>query len=364
MAAEFPTPPVPVVRTVEWLRNLLARIHRKTVPAPIALMEMVQASMLAQAVYAAAELGIADALADRPLSIEDLAAKVEANPDALQRLLRPLRSAGIFRRRPDGTYQLTPLAQPLRADADVSMRDPIRFLLGAVERNHWSHLPDAVRTGEAVVPALDGMPFFEFTSANEEYGQLFHSAMTSTSALALAPTLATYDFSRYRTIVDVAGGHGSLLAELLNRNPDSRGVLFDLPEVVKDAEELLRDKGVGDRCRVEGGSFFDTVPEGGDAYVLKHIVHDWPEEQAEQILRTVRRAMTDDARLLLIEIVLPEDSRPTFGNLLDLQMLLSVGGRERTEREYRELLARCGFELVRRVGTVTLDSVLEFKPVT
>jgi hypothetical protein len=185
--------------------------------------------------------------------------------------------------------------------------------------------------------------------------------MTGFSELAVAPIVAGYDFTPYRTIVDVGGGHGRLLAAILGATPAARGVLFDQPQVVAGAEPLLRQHDVADRVLVGGGSFFDAVPGGGDAYVLKHIIHDWPDDRAVQILRNVRAAATPGTTMLLVEFVMPEHDREFPGKLLDLEMLLGAAARERTASEYRRLLARGGFQMTRVVQTAGPLSLVEAK---
>ncbi|WP_327113757.1 acetylserotonin O-methyltransferase [Nocardia sp. NBC_01730] len=363
MASDRPKiPPQPLVRAVESARAMLAVAFRKLVPGHIALMELTAAGWITQAIHAAAALGIADELAAGPRSSAELAAAVGADEDALRRLLRLLISHGIFTQRRDGRYALTPMARALRRDADVSLRDAVLFFGSPGHRDHWSHLVDAVRTGKPVGEELDGMPFFDYVQSDRELGELFDRAMTSISTLAMEPLFAAYDFGRYETIVDVGGGEGTLLTEILHRAPRSRGILFDLPEVVESAPARLAELGLADRCSVESGSFFDTVPKGGDAYILKHIVHDWAEPEAGHILSAVRAAMTPDARLLIIELVVPEHAGPHPSKYIDLEMLVNAGGRERTEAEYREFLARHGFTLTRLVPTVSPNNVLEARP--
>ncbi|WP_405161735.1 acetylserotonin O-methyltransferase [Nocardia sp. NBC_01499] len=363
MAADHPRMPPPgLVRAVELVRNGLSVAYRKLVPGQLAVMEMLAAGWLSQAIHAAAELGIADALADGPHSGAELAKTVGADEDALHRLLRLLIGHGIFTRRRDGRYALTPMASALRRDSDVSLRDAALFFGSSIHRDNWSHLVDAVRTGKPVGEALHGMSFFEHAQADRTLGTLFDNAMTSIGSLGLAPLLAAYDFARFDTLVDVGGGEGTLLAEILCRAPQSNGILFDLPEVAESAAGRLADLGLADRCRVERGSFFDTVPRGGDAYILKHILHDWPEDDAGRILATIRAAMKPDARLLIIELVIPHNSRPHPGKFIDLEMLVNTGGRERTADEYRKFLARFGFTLNRVVPTVSPDNILEAVP--
>ncbi|WP_228002271.1 acetylserotonin O-methyltransferase [Nocardia australiensis] len=355
-------PPPALLRAVDTVRNTLARVHRRLAPGPIALMELIGAGWLSQAIHAATVLGVADALADGPRSGAELARATGADEESLHRLLRLLISHGVFDRRSDGRYTLTPIADALRRDADVTLRDAALFFGSPIHRNHWSHLVDAVRTGRPVGTELEGMPFFEYVKTDRETGELFDRAMTSISTLGLEPLLAAYNFSAYRTIVDVGAGEGALLTEILSRTPQSSGILFDMPEVVAEAPARLAELGLADRCAVAAGSFFENVPAGGDAYILKHIIHDWSDEQAKQILRAVHTAMPQHAKLLLIELVVPEDKRPHPGKLIDLEMLVNAGGRERTESEYRAFLAEAGFTLQRRVPTLSPDNVLEASP--
>ncbi|WP_280236545.1 methyltransferase [Nocardia cyriacigeorgica] len=355
-------PPRALVQAVERARAVLAAAHRRMVPGHVALLEMIAAGWLTQAIHAAADLGVADALADGPRDGAELAQIVGADEDALHRLMRLLISHGIFTRRRDGRYALTPMARALRADAEVSLRDASLFFGSKIHRDNWTQLVQVVRSGEAVGSTVDGVPLFDYLRTDRETGALFDRAMASIDDLGREPLLSAYDFGRYRTLVDVGGGQGVLLTEILRRAPQSRGILFDLPEVVADARVRLAEHGVADRCAVVAGSFFDTVPEGGDAYLLKHIIHDWPIEQATRILRTVRNAMSPRARLLLIELVLPDDARPHPSKYIDLEMLVNTGGRERTEAEYRALLAECGFTLTSVTTTLSPENVLEAVP--
>ncbi|MFR9751583.1 methyltransferase [Nocardia sp. 004] len=352
-------PPLPLVQTVESIRNLLATAYRRLVPGHVALMELITAGWITQAIHAAAELGIADELTDGPRSNAELAAAVDADADALQRLLRLLISYGIFTKQRDGRYALTPMAEALRRDSPISLRDFALFIGSSVHRNRWSHLVDAVRTGEPVGERLDGVPFFEYMRRDPEFGDLFDHAMTSVGTMEMEPLLAAYDFGRYETLVDVGGGKGSMIIEILRRAPGSRGILFDLPDVVAAVPDRLAEIGLADRCTVATGSFFDSIPEGGDAYLLKRIVHDWAEPEAERILSALRAAMHPDARLLIIEMVVPEHTAPHPSKAIDLEMLVHPGGRERTESEYREFLARHGFTLIERVPTVASLDILE-----
>jgi hypothetical protein len=206
---------------------------------------------------------------------------------------------------------------------------------------------------------LRGKESFDYFAGEPELAELFNQTMTSVSELTDGPVVAGYDFSAYPTIVDVGGGHGPLLAAILAAAPDSRGVLYDLPQVVASAPSLLREHNVSDRVGIAEGSFFDSVPGGGDAYILKNIIHDWPDEKAVQILRNVRAAAGPRATVLLVELVIPKHDRDFPGKWVDLEMLLNLGARERTAAEYRDLLSQAGFQMTRVVQTASPLSVVE-----
>ncbi|KQH79509.1 hydroxyneurosporene methyltransferase [Mycobacterium gordonae] len=357
-------PPARVVRALEVVRDRLARLRQRMVPAPAAMLEIILDAWAAQAVAAAAELGIADALAGGPLTADELAAAVGADADALGRLLRALIGRGVFRRRRDGRYELNPLAEALRSDAEVSLAGMARFVGAPQQREHWSALADAVRSGRSVVPGLRGKPFFEYLAGEPELAQIFNQAMTGTSELSIAPLVAAYDFSGFSTIVDVGGGHGRLLAAILNTVPHAHGILFDQPQVVAGAPAELREHHVEDRVRIVEGSFFeDDLPVGGDAYVLKNIIHDWPDDDAVRILTKVRQAAAPGSHVLLLEQVIADNDRDIPAKWIDLEMLVMVDGRERTESEYGRLLQRAGFRMTRVVQTASPFGIVEARAV-
>ncbi|MDT5010350.1 MAG: hypothetical protein QOH57_1967 [Mycobacterium sp.] len=351
--------PARVARVVDVVRHHLYRLHQRLAPASAAMMEMIIAGWMSQAITVVAELGVADALADGPLPIDELAARVNADPDALSRLLRALIGRGVFGRRRDGCYQLNSLANTLRSDAPMSAVWAARFYGSREQRERWTVLIDSVRTGKAVVSALRGKESFAYFDEHPELAELFNLTMTSISQMTTAPIVAGYDFSSFGTVVDVGGGQGPLLAAVLTAAPASRGVLYDLPSVVAHATDLLRESNVADRVEIAEGSFFDAVPGGGDAYLLKNIVHDWPDEKAVQILQNVRAAAGSRAAVLLVEFIIPEHDRDFPGNWVDLEMLLNLGARERTAAEYRDLLRRAGLRMTRVVATASPLSVVE-----
>jgi hypothetical protein len=234
-----------------------------------------------------------------------------------------------------------------------------RFIGARQHREHWSRLTEAIKTGSSVVTDLRGKAFFDYLGDEPEFGQIFNDAMTSLSGLAIGPVVDAYDFTHFGTIVDVAGGHGRLLAAILASAPDAQGVLYDLPEVIAGAPALLRESHVAERVRLAEGSFFDGVPTGGDAYVLKSIIHDWDDDAAVRILRNVRSAATAGAALLLVETIIPEGDGNPIGKWTDMEMLLLNDGRERTAGEYRRLFDEAGFQLIGVVDTASRLSIIE-----
>jgi hypothetical protein len=355
-------PPFTLVRLVERLRHHLYRAHQSLAPAPAVMIDLILAGWMSQAIEAAAELGIADALAAGPLTADDLAHRVGADADALDRLLRALVSRGVFRRHRGGAYGLNALADTLRSDAPTSMAGAALFYGSPQHREDWSTLAEAVRSGKATIPMLRGKTAFEYLNDDPHLAKLFNDAMTSVSALAEGPVVAAFDFTAYPVIVDVGGGHGRLLAAILAATPSARGVLYELPEVAAGAPPQLAKLGVAERVRIETGSFFDGIPAGGDAYVLKHIIHDWPDDEAVRILRNLRAASDAHTTVLLVETVIPEHDREFIGKWADLEMLLGANGRERTAAEYRALLERAGLRMTRVVPTVSPFSLVEAKP--
>ncbi|WP_123027467.1 methyltransferase [Mycolicibacterium stellerae] len=355
-------PPPRLVRAMERARHVIGSVHRRTAPPAATMLEMIIGAWRAQGIAVAADLKVADALADGPLTADELARRVGADPDALARLMRALISEGIFTRK-GNRFALNALGETLRSDAPMSMAGMARMVGHPQYREHWSGLVDAVRTGEAYPPKLRGMGSWEWLETQPEFAAIFNDAMTSVSEFAVEPVIAAYDFSPFVTIVDVGGGHGRLLSAILAATPGARGVLYDLPQVVEGAPELLRRYGVADRVQVEGGSFLDAVPEGGDAYVMKNVIHDWPDAESLTILKNVRDAAKPGDTLLLVEFVIPEHDRAFIGKWADMEMLVQVAARERTADEYGKLYEQAGFRLTRVVPTAAPISLVEGRAV-
>jgi hypothetical protein len=356
-------PPSWLIDGIGRIRAGLGLVRRSVLPANVAMLEIAQGAWLTQALYAASKLGIFDALADAPASSDDVARRVGSHPLATHRLMRALASNSILKQRRDGRFALTRLGGALRSDAPGTMAPMVEFIAHPKHWEDWGQLLYSVQTGKTAAEKLRGVPFFDYLETDPELAKVFNDAMTGVSGFAIETLMPAYDFSDRRLVVDVGGGHGALLAAVLAQAPDASGVLFDLPSVVADAGPLLDAAGVSSRCTVTGGSFFDSVPEGGDAYLLKTIIHDWDEDSAIAILRNVRSAIAEGGKLLLVELVLPEGTPLHPGMLIDLEMLVTAGGRERTAAEYAELLARAGFRQTRVVPTAGPMSIVEAVPV-
>ncbi|MCO5971432.1 acetylserotonin O-methyltransferase [Actinoallomurus soli] len=330
--------------------------------AAYSLLDLIQGAVITQAISVAAKLGIADVLGDGPLPAEEIAKRVGTDPEATRRLLRTLSGYSVFAVRPDGRFELTPMAEALRDDAPDSMRG-IAMLLGhSLLWEDWGHLLESVRTGEANMPKLRGMGAYEFLMANPEYAGVFFQGMRSMSDPETDPVLAAYDFSRFRTIVDVVGGRGALLAGILSRAPRSHGVLYDSESSTADAPQVFEAAGVAERVTIKNGTFFDKLPAGADAYVLKHILHDFQEPECLTVLKNVREAMASDGKVLVIEYVLNGNNERHIGNIIDLWLLLLLGARERTLPEYTELFAKAGLKVVGAVPTTSPVSIIEAVP--
>ena len=319
--------------------------------------QMIDGYWITQAICAAARFGIADRLRDGPKTAAELAEATSTLPDALHRLLRALASVGIFAEGESGLFSLTPLAEPLCSDVAGSKR-AYAMMTGDLQYRALAEIDHCLRTGEGAFDRVFGKPLFEYLGEHPDKAATFDAAMVGIHGRETNAILDAYDFSSFGVVADIGGGNGSMIAEILRKHSRLKGILFDLPHVVERAEEKIRAAGVRERCTLAAGSFLDAVPEGADAYALRHIIHDWDEESCLAILRNCHRAMRPDGKLLVIESVIPPGNGPFFGKFLDLIMML-IGGKERTEDEYRALFDRAGFELTRIVPTAAELSILE-----
>ena len=324
----------------------------------IVLTQMAFGALLTQALYVAAKLGVADLLASGPRPVAELAAETETHERSLYRVLRSLAGAGVFAEVAPQTFGLTPLAELLRADAPGSMRNGIVFMGEQWHFNVWANMMHSVRTGRPAWGHTHGAEVFEYFAANPAHAEIFNGAMTDMSVATAPAVVEAYDFSGFRQLADIAGGHGYLLAQILKANPNLSGVLFDVPPVVEGAAALLGREGVSARVERVAGDFFQSVPRA-DAYIMKHIIHDWDDERAALILKNINAAMGEGGRVLIVEVVVPEGNEPHYSKVLDLEMLTSPGGVERTAEEYAALLAAAGLKLSRIIPTRSPFSIVE-----
>lgn len=326
------------------------------------LSQMATGYWLSKMVYVAAKLGVADLLVNGPLTATELAAKVDVLPGPLHRLLRGLASVGVFLEGAPQSFSLTPMAEFLRDDHPQSVR-PLVIMAGEAQYEAWGDLLHSVKTGKTGFEHHFGRPLFDYLGDHPEPAAMFDRAMVSIHGRETAAVLDAYDFKPFKRIVDVGGGNASQMIEILQKHRHLSGMVFDLPHVVERARLALQAANLANRCDTRGGSFFEQVPEGCDAYLLRHIIHDWDDDASTAILRCVRQAIPPHGKLLLIETVIPPGNDPCFAKLLDLTMLVIPGGLERTHAEYTALLAGAGFQLTRVVPTTGGVDVIEAVPV-
>ncbi|HUN87638.1 MAG TPA: methyltransferase [Terriglobales bacterium] len=317
--------------------------------------------MISAALYPVVKLGIPDILANGSRTVADLARETGTNEDFLYRVMRVLASVGIFAEHDLRSFALTAISELLCRNAPGSVRDQVLWMNNQFHFHVWSEMSHALKTGGNATEHLFGKPCFEVFAPGEEITTEFNHAMTSISAGTIPAVLEAYSFFGIKTLVDVGGGHGKLISEILLQYPQMKGVLFDVGHVVAEAKPMIAQHGLADRLSTVAGSFFETVPHGGDAYIMQHIIHDWDDAKAITILKHVRRALENvvDGKLIILDGVVSPHSGQDFNKLIDLEMMLMPGGRERTEAEFRELLARAGFKLTRVVPTKSIVAVIE-----
>ena len=333
------------------------------------LMQLMTGFMPARMIHIAAQLGIADQFADGPKDAMLLASNTATHPSSLYRLLRALASLGIVDECEPGRFALTPLGAQLRTDASGSLRNSALLYGGERTWKCWGDLLHSIRTGETAMYHLYGEGSFEYLSTHPEGAAIFNEAMAEVTREVARAVGAAYDFAKFHQIVDVGGGNGTPIATILATAPSLRGIIFDLPAGVTDAPRQLVAAGCADRCEVIEGDFFQSVPSGADAYILKSVIHDWNDDRSIAILQNCRTAMSIASRLLLVERVMPIQMRAEHGHqaMMDMHMLGLLGGQERTETEYRKLLGASGFTFSRIVPLSTVSesvdtSIIEATP--
>lgn len=334
--------------------------NREGIPPSAALMQMITGFWVSSAIYVAAKLELADHTGDKTISAQELAQSVGAHPGSLYRLLSALASIGVFTEVEPRRFALTAIGKCLKSGPG-SLR-AFSIVGRELGWEPWGHLLHSVRTGETAFGHLHEMGYFEYLKQNPELARLFDEAMMGFVTMNGLAVVAAYDFTPFSTIIDIGGGRATLMAAMLKQNSQAKGIVFDRPEVAEEANKSLVSAGISNRCRYIGGDFFVSVPSGGDVYILASVLHDWDDEKSLIILKNCRRTMGGAEKLLLVEMILPPGNAPFFGKLLDLNMLVNFGGRERTEVEYRKLLSTAGFKLTRIIQTKTPSSLIEAIP--
>ena len=327
-------------------------------PPPVQMVQLLAGFQVSQALYVAAKLGVADALVDGPAPLDQLAAKVDADPVALSRLLRTLASLGVFSETDPGSFGLTPLGSTLVSDQPGSMRD-LALMWMETHYEPFARLLGTLRTGESAATEHYGQPFFSWLADQPEQVDRFSRAMANLTNGIKAGAVASYDFSAAGRIVDVGAADGALIANIISTTPGTTGVAFDLPHVVAEAAATVKSYGLGDRLTTEAGNFFDEVPGGADTYLLSMVLHDWNDIDATRLLTNICAAAAPGTRVLAFELVMPTGSEPHMSKMIDLTMLGMLDGRERTDAEMRTLFEGAGLVYDGAVPTPTPISIIE-----
>ena len=337
-----------------------AAVQTGILPPEAQIVEMVMAQFVSRLIYLTATLQLPDHLAGGPKTAEELAPLTATHAPSLYRVMRTLASLGLFTEDASHCFALRPLGAALQSGTPSYAT--ALTLGGDIVTRSLDHMLYSVQTGQSGFTKSFGVAPFEWLASHPAEASLFNDTMVGFHGMEPPAVASGYDFSPFRTIVDVGGSTGNLLTTILAHHPAPRGILFDLPHVVRDAPALIAQRGLTDRVQIEAGSFFDRVPAAADAYILSHVIHDWNQEQCLTILGHCRRAMSPAGRLLLVEMILPDGDTPHPGKMLDMVMLNVPGGEERTEAQYRALLDKAGFRLTRVVPTASLASIVEAAP--
>jgi ubiquinone/menaquinone biosynthesis C-methylase UbiE len=317
-------------------------------PPKLILNQMLFGFVLTKAIHVAAKLNIADIIGSQgPMTGAELAKQSGADAESVSRLLRALASAGIFSIGESGKYSLTPLAESLKEDNPESIK-AMALVLGDMLYKAYDELLFSVKTGDNGFTKALGVPVFQYLTNNAETGKLFDRMMTDIHGGETQPMVDTYDFSAFNTVVDIGGGNGEVISSVLNKNAGVKGILFDLPEVIDRARNNMSASGLSNRCELVSGNFFDSVVKGGDAYIMRHILHDWSDDDAVTILTNCRKSMNAGGKVLVVEAVIQEGNEPSPFKLLDLTMLL-IGGKERTKSQFENIFSKAGLKLNRIV---------------
>jgi ubiquinone/menaquinone biosynthesis C-methylase UbiE len=332
-------------------------------PVPAQILQIIMNFWGSRAVYVFAKLGIPDLLKSGPKTVAELASATKMHAPSLYRVLRALSSIGFVSPTGDGRFAQTALSEILVTDAPGSLRWFTISELGQEHYPAWGNLMHSVKTGEIAFDNFFGVDIWKYFEQNPEDGAVFNNSMSGVTATINEEIRSLYDFSSFETVVDVGGGHGALITSILQANPRVRGILFDAPQVIEGARSKIDAAGVAHRCETVAGDFFKSVPAGGDAYFMKWIIHDWNDERAITILNNIRNQVQPNGKVIIVDAVVPENNEPDFSKFFDLNMLVMTGGKERTEKEFAQLLNAAGFKLLRVIPMKVPASIIEAEPV-
>jgi hypothetical protein len=330
-------------------------------PAHVGMFQLLSGASITGVISCLAALGIPDLVENGPKSAEEIAKEIGSQPDTVYRLMRANASIGVLSEGADGKFSQTPLSAVLRSNAKPSLRAFATMHGAEWHGRGWAHLEYCVRTGKQAIEKIYGQPIFQFLEQNPDEGKVFNQAMSDLSSVDSPAIADAYDFGNIHSIVDVAGGHGHMLETILTRNPHLKGTLYDMASVVADAENGALKPLMG-RCTIASGDMFAEVPAGADAYIMKHIMHDWPDDVCVKILKACRKAVNPGGKLLVVDHVIQPGNDFSPGKFLDIQMLIFPGGRERSEKQFSELFSAAGWKLSRVIPTRTPESIVEGVP--
>jgi O-methyltransferase domain len=354
---EYPHyPPRFLVLFFERMRHVLMRLNRRFTHPNVAVFEMAHNLWLAASLNVAAELGIADLLKEGGKSIHELAHITDTHEESLYRMMRMLASQGIFREQKNRVFTLTPLAEALQEN---NMKFLMTSHLSKRQFHLFGEMIYTIRTGKSASEIVIGDKVFDHLGKDSAHNEHFINAMTNVSLIQISTIVPVYPFGKYKNMIDIGGGEGLMMAALLQKYPRSRGIVFDLPQSADLAIKFIERYGIDDRCTFVAGSFFDSIPEGGDLYIMKNILHDWNDESCLIILRNIAMTMPSDSRLLIIDPYVAEGNRPSFGKMTDMLMMTALGGKERTRDEFRILLDQAGLRILKIQRTISQLIMIE-----
>lgn len=353
-------PPVFIVRVTDSIRRRLIKISRQFTHPNVVMLEHVQNLWLLGAISVAAALGIADLLKKGPKTITELASLTGMLEDPLYRIMRLLASEGIFKEKRGMEFSNTTVSESLLED---ELKYFVLHTLDKLQFRISGEMIHSVKTGESTLGLFIKDDAFDHIGQSKELNELYNKAMTNASQMQVAAILSVFKFDRFKHIVDVGGGVGSLLSTIIKKNPNLHGTLFELSHVVSHAKNIIKDQDVLKRVKIIAGTFFETIPEGGDLYMMKNILHCWDDGDSVKILQNIRKVITPDGKLMIIETIIKNDNEPSIGKMTDVYMMVGLSGRERTKEEYQVLLERADFKLERIVPTVSPLSIIVAEPV-